>query len=75
MPKIEMTRMVIRHFPDRKKPCLCIEQGNQAMVLATFRNKECEELYKQFLGGNCMQREMSLIFEEVNTDDTNRCEN
>lgn len=64
MPRVEMTRVVIRHYSDRKKPCLVIEQGNQGMVLATFRNEECEELYKRFLQGNCMQREMSWLFDE-----------
>lgn len=66
MTEAVMTRIVIRHFPDRKKPCLCIEQGNQAIVIGTFRNKDCEELYEEFLGGNCIQREMRKIFSEEN---------
>lgn len=40
MPRIEITRVVVRHYPDRKKPCLVIEQGNQGMILATFRNEK-----------------------------------
>ena len=65
MPRVEMTRVVIIHYSDRKKPCLVIEQGNQGMVLATFRNKECEEIYKRFLQGNCIQREMGCLFDET----------
>ena len=64
MAKSIGTSLVVRHFPDRAKPCLCIEQGNQAMILAIFRNKECEDLYKEFLQGNCMIREMRPIFEQ-----------
>ena len=45
-------QIVIRHFPDRKKPCLMLEQGNQGIILATFRNKEMEKLYTLALGGN-----------------------
>lgn len=68
MPRIEMTRVVVRHYPDRKKPCLVIEQGNQEMVLAIFQNEECEEIYKRFLQGNCIQREMSWLFGEEGSD-------
>lgn len=67
MAKSMETRLVVRHFPDRVKPCLCIEQGNQAMILASFRNKECENLYREFLHGNCIQRDMRLLFEEKHT--------
>ena len=63
MAKSIKTQLVIRHFPDRKKPCLVIEQGNQGIVLATFRNAECEDLYKEFLDGNCIRREMRDLFE------------
>ena len=45
-------QIVIRHFPDRKKPCLMLEQGNQGIVLATFRNVDMEKLYILALGGN-----------------------
>ena len=68
MPRIEMTRVVIRHYPDRKKPCLVIEQGNQGMILATFQNEKCVEIYKRFLQGDCMQREMSWLFDEEGSE-------
>jgi hypothetical protein len=45
-------QIVIRHYPDRKKPCLVLEQGNQGIVLGTFRNAEMERLYTLALGGN-----------------------
>lgn len=45
-------QIVIRHFPDRKKPCLMLEQGNQGIILATFRNADMEKLYTLALGGN-----------------------
>ena len=45
-------QIVIRHYPDRKKPCLVLEQGNQGIVLASFRNAEMERLYTLALGGN-----------------------
>lgn len=45
-------KIVIRHFPDRKKPCLVLESGAQGIILATFRNEEMENLYKYVLCGN-----------------------
>ena len=68
MAKTIGTSLVVRHFPDRAKPCLCIEQGNQAMILATFKNKECEDLYKEFLQGYGISRKMRPIFEQENED-------
>lgn len=64
MAELVTTKIVVRHFPDRAKPCLCIEQGNQAMIIATFKNKQSEELFCEFLGGNCIQRFMRRIFED-----------
>ena len=45
-------KIVIRHYPDRKKPCLVIEQGNQGIIIGTFRNEEMVRLYTEVLGGN-----------------------
>ena len=25
-------------FPDRKKPCICVEKGNQIVIYGTFNN-------------------------------------
>lgn len=36
----------IQNFPDiRKKPCICIMEGNACTVLGTFRNEECAKLF------------------------------
>lgn len=68
MPRIEMTRVVVRHYPHRKKPCLVIVQGNHGMVLATFQDKKCVEIYKRFLQGDCIQREMSWLFDKEGSE-------
>ena len=47
------TGLMIKHFPDRKKPCLVLEQGNQAIVIATVRNAECEKLLREYFGDTC----------------------
>ena len=56
------TKLVIRQFFDRKKPCLCLEQGNQAIVVAVIRNNECKELLKEFFKGGCVAGEMRDLF-------------
>ena len=60
----KMTKLVIRQFPDRKKPCICLEQGNQAIVIGTIRNAECEELWRRFFNRGCIAREMEA-FEDM----------
>lgn len=35
--------IAIRHYPDRKRPCLVLEEGNQAVVLGYLTDKEREE--------------------------------
>lgn len=52
------TFLVVRHFSDRKKPCLVIEQGNTVMPIATFRNEASAELFKHFIGeeNECLYR-------------------
>ena len=55
---MKSTFLVVRHYPDRKKPCLVIEQGNTGIVLATFRNEASAELFKHFIGeeNECLYR-------------------
>lgn len=48
-----ITALAIRHFPDRAKPCLMLEQGNQGIVIATIRNVECEKLLREYFGDTC----------------------
>ena len=45
-----MTNVAVRRFPDRKKPCLVIEQGNQGMILATFNNEKTAKLFDDLFG-------------------------
>ncbi len=47
-------QIVVRKYPDRKKPCLVLEQGNKGVVLANFRNEEMMKLYFEALGGTYM---------------------
>lgn len=36
----------VQNFPDiRKKPCICVMEGNVCTVLGTFRNEECAEFF------------------------------
>lgn len=35
--------IAIRHFSDRKRPCLVLEEGNQAVVLGYLTDREREE--------------------------------
>ena len=58
------TTFAIRHFPDRKKPCLGLEQGNQCIVIGTIRNAECEHLLREYFGGTCgILKDMRYLFE------------
>ncbi len=37
------------NFPNRKKPCLCIEEGNRIVVYGYFNSSEdAEEFMKKF---------------------------
>ena len=69
-------QIVIRHFSDRKKPCLMLEQGNQGIVLATFRNADMERLYTLALGGNNViqmsyeKRTIAEMLKEINNADS-----
>lgn len=32
-------------FPDRKKPCICVEKGNEISVYGSFHNAKEAELF------------------------------
>ena len=34
--------LAVRHYPDRKRPCLVLEEGNKAVVLGYLTDKERE---------------------------------
>lgn len=35
--------LAIRHYPDRKKPAVVLEQGNQAVILGYLTDKRREQ--------------------------------
>jgi len=35
--------IAIRHFPDRKRPCIVLEENNQALVLGYLTDQKREE--------------------------------
>ncbi|MBQ2768073.1 MAG: hypothetical protein IJF49_08380 [Clostridia bacterium] len=38
-----------RSFPDRKKPCIVVERGNQCVVLGSFIDADRVDLFEQAL--------------------------
>ena len=36
-------RLVIRHYPERKKPAIVLEQGNRAVILGYLTDKRREK--------------------------------
>lgn len=53
MPKVltdGKTKIGAYHFPDRKKPCLCIEEGNSIVVYGHFNTFEGAEEFVERLG-------------------------
>ena len=67
-------QICVRKFPERKKPCLVLEQNNQSIVLAVFRNEEMLRLYYEALGGRAKleilgeYRSIDDMIKEVKTD-------
>lgn len=63
-----LTLLTIHHYPDRKKPCLVLQQGNQGWVIGTIRNEDAENALKQFFnslqGDNYITSRMENLFEE-----------
>ena len=43
------TKIGAYRLPIRKKPCLCVEQGNKIIVYGTFINKESAEDFMERL--------------------------
>ena len=53
MPKVltdGKTKIGAYHFSDRKKPCLCIEEGNSIVVYGHFNTFEGGEKFMERLG-------------------------
>ena len=58
------TRIAVKHFPDRKKPCLVVEQRNCGAVLATFRNDYCAKVWNDIIGGTLVTDYEDDMFSE-----------
>ena len=41
--------LAIRHFPDRKRPCIVLEEGNQAVVLGYLTDRKREKWLRMAL--------------------------
>lgn len=41
--------LAIRHFPDKKKPCIVLEEGNQALVLGYLTDAKREKWLRKAL--------------------------
>lgn len=41
--------ITIRHFPDRKRPCIVLEEGNQAVVLGYLTDRKREKWLRMAL--------------------------
>lgn len=41
--------LAIRHFPDRKRPCIVLEEGNQAVVLGYLTDLKREKWLRMAL--------------------------
>lgn len=41
--------IAIRHFPDRKRPCIVLEEGNQALVLGYLTDRKLEKWLRMAL--------------------------
>ena len=37
----------VGNFPDRKKPCLIVQEGNVGVIVASFSSKDNAEYFKQ----------------------------
>lgn len=41
--------LAIRHFPDKKRPCIVLEEGNQAVVLGYLTDRKREKWLRMAL--------------------------
>lgn len=55
--------LAIRHFPDRKKPCIVLEEGNQALVLGYLTDLKREKWLRMAL----MREDEFQLAVEVNS--------
>ena len=55
--------IAIRHFPDRKRPCIVLEEGNQALVLGYLTDRKREKWLRMAL----MRENASQLAIQVNS--------
>lgn len=53
-------KLAIRHFPDRKKPVIVLEQGNQALILGYLTDSRRERWLREALD---LEKEQNIAFE------------
>ena len=56
------TLLAIRHFPDKKRPCLVLEQGNQCVILGYLTDRKA---LKKVINNNA--EALSKLSKEVET--------
>ena len=60
--------LAIRHFPDKKRPCIVLEENNQALVLGYLTDRKREEwLRKAVMMENAYQ--LAIRFDSLYTLD------
>lgn len=47
--------LAIRHFPDRKKPCIVLEEGNTGIVIGHLIDNEREKMLREAFNLNDTQ--------------------
>ena len=55
--------IAIRHFPDKKRPCIVLEEGNQAVVLGYLTDRKREKWLRMAL----MAENAPQLVAEVNS--------
>ena len=39
------TKIGVYHFPDRKKPCLCVAEGSSIVICGSFNSEQNAEFF------------------------------
>ena len=43
-------RIVIEYFPDRKRPCIMLEEGNVGVIIGSLSNEKWEKMLRKACG-------------------------
>lgn len=57
--------LAIRHFPDRKKPCLVLKEGNRALVLGYLTDEKRETWLRKALMGVAIELHSMYTLDEI----------